>query len=58
MSYKDSEEFKEEDIEEDGELAPGSELDDPLDDDISMSEELENDDLVEGFASLDGAEYN
>ena len=58
MSYRDDEEFKEDDAEVD-ELGLEAELDDPLDDDLALDDDLEEEDDAEddSLADLDGSEY-
>jgi hypothetical protein len=61
MSYRDDEEFKEDDIDNEEEAALGNldvlEEDLLVDDDIAVSDDLEEDEPIEGFAGIDGAEF-
>ncbi len=54
MSYNDDEELKIGEIaEEDDDLGIGPDADGPIDDDILGND----DDLIEGFADIDGSSY-
>lgn len=59
MSYIDDEEVKMDDLEEemDEDILDDLDLDDPVDDDLIATDEDDEDEPMEGFAGIDGAEY-
>lgn len=54
MSYRDDEDFKDGDIEDEDDILAGSELDDSLSDDLLLDDA--DDEPMEGFAGIDGSE--